>query len=114
MKRQKSLILERPKVMISEKEMTVLLGKDKEGYSALCPELDLVTEMDTPEEAFKDIVEAMKEYAKEYLDEFELYSKSPNRSHHLPYIRAIASCKSHWELLSLLEVRYGVVHLQSV
>jgi hypothetical protein len=50
--------------------------------------------MPQAEEALEDLIEAMKDYADESLGEIELYGKSPNRAHHLPYIKAIASCKS--------------------
>ncbi|MBI4008341.1 MAG: hypothetical protein HY354_07560, partial [Planctomycetes bacterium] len=58
-----------------------------------------------------DMIEAMKDYAEEYMKDFELYSKSPNRAHHLPYIKAIASCKTDWELRMLVEIKHGFVHV---
>ena len=87
-----------PKIMTFEKTLTVILAKDEEQYCAYCPELDLVTEMETSEEALEDIVEAMKDYAEEYMNEIQLYSNSPNRAHHLPYVKAVASCKSEWDI----------------
>lgn len=100
-----------PKIMIQEKLLAILLAREGEKFCAYCPELDLVTEMDTPENAIDDIIEAMKDYAKEYMQEFELYSKSPNRSHHLPYIKAIFSCQTDWELRMLIEIKHGLVYL---
>ncbi len=90
--------MNQPKIMIQEKTLSILLALDGERFCAYCPELDLVTEMDTPEEAIEDMIEAIKDYAEEYMNDFELYSKSPNRAHHLPYIKAISSCKTDWEL----------------
>lgn len=87
-----------PKIMVQEKTLTVLLAVDDGKYCAYCPDLDLVTEMDTPDESIDDIVEAIKEYADEYMADFQLYYNSPNRSHHLPYIEAIRNCKTDWEL----------------
>ncbi|MBI5187579.1 MAG: hypothetical protein HZA07_00680 [Nitrospirae bacterium] len=105
--------LKEPKIMISEKRLTILLARDEaeDKYCALCPELDMVTEMDTADEALEDMVDAIKEYAEEYMAELELYSKSPNRAHHLPYIKEIASCKTDWELWTLLEIRHGIVYI---
>ncbi len=100
-----------PKIMIQEKALTILLALDGEKYCAYCPELDLVTEMDTPEDAIEDIIEAIKDYAEEYLEDVELYSNSPNRAHHLPYIKAISSCKADWELRMMIEIKHGLVHV---
>ena len=100
-----------PKIMTFEKRLTVILARDEDQYCAYCPEIDLVTEMPTSEEALEDIVEAMKDYAEEYLNELELYANSPNRAHHLPYIKAIDSCKNDWDIKMLIEVQYGLVHI---
>ena len=100
-----------PKIMVAEKRLSIILAKSDEGYCAYCPELDLVTQLDTPEETLKDMVEAIRDYADEYLREQELYASSPNRAHHLPYVEAVASCKTDWEIYSLLEVRYGYLQL---
>lgn len=98
-----------PKINLFEKTLTVIIGKTADGYCAYCSELDLVTELDTIEETFKDILEAIKDYTEEYMQNFDLYSNSPNRAHHLPYIQRINECKDDYELLSLIEVRYGFV-----
>lgn len=100
-----------PKIITSEKRLTVILAKDGDQFCAYCPELDLVTEMGNPEDALEDMIEAIKDYAKEYMEEVELYSNSPNRAHHLPYIKAISSCKDDWEIMMLIEVQYGLVHI---
>jgi hypothetical protein len=100
-----------PRILTFEKRLTVILARDEDKYCAYCPELDLVTEMATSEEALEDMVEGMKDYAEEYLQEFELYSHSPNRAHHLPYVKAIASCKDDWDIKMLIEVQYGLVHI---
>jgi hypothetical protein len=100
-----------PRIMIQEKRLSILLAIDGEKFCAYCPELDLVTEMNTPAEAIEDMIEAMKDYAEEYMKDFELYSKSPNRAHHLPYIEAISSCKTDWELRMLIEIKHGLVHV---
>lgn len=103
--------MEEPRIMIQEKVLSILLARDEEKYCAFCPELDLVTETDTPEEAIEDIIEAMKEYAEEYMKDLELYAKSPNRAHHLPYIKAISSCKTDWDLRMLIEIKHGLVYV---
>lgn len=100
-----------PKITISEKKLTVLLAQDNGNYCAFCPELDLVTEMESEEATLNDILEAMQDYAQEYLAELSLYLNSPNRAHHYPYIRAIAACKNKWELKSIIEIRYGYLYI---
>ena len=47
--------------------LTVVVFPDAGRYIAKCIELDLITEMDTKEEALHAIVEMMKEYADDYL-----------------------------------------------
>ena len=100
-----------PKIMMQEKTLTILVAVDGGKYCAYCPELDLVTEMGSPDEAIDDIIEAIKEYADEYMADLQLYSNSPNRSHHLPYIEAVKSCKTAWDLRMLIEIRHGLVHV---
>lgn len=37
-------------------------------------------------EAREDLLEEVREYVEEYLDEVELYTRSPNRSDHFPFV----------------------------
>jgi hypothetical protein len=91
--------------------LNVFIVKDDEAYMAKCPELDLVTEMDTKEQALKTMVEMIVEYAEDYIAQEELYLQSPNRAHHKPYIDTILACHDEWEVMELLEVRYAHLHL---
>ena len=100
-----------PKILIAEPLLTILLAKDNGLYCAKCPELDLVTELPTADGALEDLIEAIQDYAKEYLRERDRYAASPNRAHHLPYIQSIAACKSDWELRTLIEIKHGLVHV---
>lgn len=103
--------MDAPKIMIQEKRLSILVAMDGKKFSAYCPELDLVTEMDTYEETIEDMMEAINDYAEEYMADFDLYSRSPNRAHHLPYIGAIKACKTEWELKMLIEIKHGLVHV---
>ena len=78
------------------KKLTLELEYDPETqqYVAACPELDLATAGDGEEEAVEDLVEAMEEYAQDYLERLDLFASSPNRSAHLPLILSIASTES--------------------
>ena len=75
------------------------MAKDDGSYCAFCPELDLVTELNSEDAALTNLLEAMKEYAQEFLMVETLYRNSPNRAHHYPYIKAIAACKNDWEII---------------
>ena len=99
------------KIMVQGKTLTVILAKDGEKYGAYCPELDLVTELDSPEEAVEDLIEEIRDYADEYINDLELYSKSPNRAHHLPYVEEIKACKSDWDIKMLIEIKHGSIHV---
>ena len=92
--------------------LSVFILKDERRFMAKSPELDLVTEMDTPEEALRAIVEMMMEYAKDYRQREAVYLKSPNRAHHKLYVDSILACKERWEVLELIEVRHGRIHLR--
>ena len=100
-----------PKILIPEPRLTVLLAKDDGSYCAKCPELDLVTQLPTAEAALTDLIEAMRDYAAEYLQDRKLYAASPNHAHHLPYVEAVAPCKTDWDLRALIEIRHGFVHV---
>ena len=101
-----------PKIVVAEKTLTILLAKDADGsYCAKCPELDLVTQLPTADAALEDLIEAIKDNAKEYLRDRALYAASPNRAHQLPYIEAIAACKKEWDLRTLIEIKHGLVYV---
>lgn len=92
--------------------LTVLIIKDGDRYMAKCPELDLVTEMDSKEQALQAMVEMIREYAEDYKAQEEMYLNSPNRAHHKPYIDKIVTCKNEWEVMELIGVKYGHLHIQ--
>lgn len=100
-----------PRIMVAEPLLTVLLAKDNGHYCAKCPELNLVTELPTATGALEDLIDAIRDYAKEYLHDRDRYATSPNRAHHAPYIEAIAACKTDWELRTLIEIKHGLVHV---
>ncbi len=94
--------------------LTVYILQDEERFMAKCTELDLVTEMDSREEALDAMIEMLSEYAQDYRSRMKQFTSSPNRSHHKPYVETILSCKSKWELLEIINVKYGHIQLQSV
>ena len=91
---------------VIEKKLTLELEYDPEThqYVAACPELDLATASDREEEAVEDLLDAMEEYALDYLERLDLFASSPNRGTHLPLILSIASCASKSGIRGLLEM----------
>ncbi len=98
-------------VVASVPLLTVFIIKDNGAYMAKCLELDLVTEMDSQEEALKAIVEMIEEYAEDYKAQESVYLRSPNRAHHKPYIDVIADCRDKWEIMESIKVRYAHLHV---
>jgi predicted RNase H-like HicB family nuclease len=106
------LILQKSQIRRSiEKELTLELEFDTETgeYVTACPELDLASAGETKEEAIDNLLDAMKEYAEDYLERLDLFAKSPNRNSHLPFILLIASCISKEDIMGLLTV-YNTVN----
>lgn len=100
-------------IVCSAPLLTVLLVKDEERFMAKCLELDVVTEMDTPQEALQAILEMIREYAADYHAREQLFIASPNRAHHKPYVDRILACQDEWELWELIEIRHGRLHLSA-
>lgn len=80
---------------------------------AKCPELDLVTEMDTSQEALHAMIEMIREYAEDYHARERIFAASPNRAHHKPYIDRVLACQDEWELWELIEIRHGRLQLSA-
>ena len=100
-----------PAILFAPKLLTLFVLKDEDKFSAKCIELDLITEMDSPQAALVDLLAMIKEYAQDFSARISLFLKSPNRAHHHPYIEKVLQCKNDWELLERCEVRYGNIQL---
>lgn len=87
--------------------LTVVIFKDAGRFMAQCPQLDLVTEMDREADAVTAIIEMIREYAADYRKRIKIFSTSPNRAHHLPFVEKVWECRTDWDVRELLEVRYG-------
>jgi hypothetical protein len=73
----------------AEIKLTAIIEPVERAFVALCPELDLATEGDTPDAALADLVDMALDYSEQYTAEFDRFSQSPNRAPHAPYIRAL-------------------------
>lgn len=69
--------------------LTAIVEPCEGRYVIVCPELDLATEGDTPEAAFEDLVDMVIDYAEQYMEQYDRFSKSPNRAAHAPFTRVI-------------------------
>lgn len=78
---------------LSEKKLTAIIEPSGNGFVISCPELDLATQGKTEEEAFNDLIEMVIDYAQQYSENMEKFSKSSNRSSHLPYIKLVNKLK---------------------
>ena len=94
--------------------LTVYILQDDSGYMAKCSELDLVTEMNTPAKALDAMLEMMVEYAEDFRARLRQFTHAPNRVYHLPYVEAILATKTRWQLIELVNVKYGHVQLSAV
>ena len=91
--------------------LTIFIAKDDESYMAKCPELDLITEMNTKEEALKAIVEMIVEYAED-LNQMRICMSAVQIGRIInPILMRFLACNDEWELMELLEVRYAHLHL---
>lgn len=69
-------------------------------------ELDLFANAESEEECLKLLFEDMKEYAKDFYDDFDLWSSAPNRKKHIPYVIKIL-LSSDERLLGAMRCRHG-------
>jgi predicted RNase H-like HicB family nuclease len=74
---------------LSEKKLTAIIEPSGGGFVISCPELDLATQGKTEDEALNDLIEMVIDYAQQYSEKMKEFSRSPNRSSHLPYIKII-------------------------
>lgn len=57
--------------------------------TAYLVELELVENAPTKSECVKNMISAMKDYALDFYNEFNYWSKAPNRAPHVPYVLKI-------------------------
>ena len=66
---------------------SVSIMHEKDGsYTVAIDEMDIAENADTEDQALMNLAVSLLEYAIEYYDNYQLYSRSPNRSGHLPYV----------------------------
>lgn len=68
-------------------------------------EIDLVVHAQSYEELLNCIVNQLIDYAEEYMENFNFYQRSPNRSAHFPYVINILIQKSNQDVRSLIHAQ---------
>ncbi|KAB2952138.1 hypothetical protein F9B85_10015 [Heliorestis acidaminivorans] len=82
-----AISLEHLHLILAQHRFSIVFTKEADGtYSGSLKEIDLVANAENLESLKETLAEDLIEYADEYMENFELYSRSPNRKNHLPYI----------------------------
>jgi len=68
---------------------------------------DILASGETLEDALNDLSNNLLEYAHEYYDEFGLYSRTPNRKAHLPYVIRILMLENPQNVKEMLVCQNG-------
>lgn len=84
------------KMLFEHIHFLVSVYREEDG-SVTCVEdqLNLVENAATEEACIMQLIDAMKDYANDYYQEFAFWSKAPNRREHMPYVfKILASTDS--------------------
>ena len=85
-----------------------LITEDDGSITGIIDELDLIENAETREGCVASLLSAMRDYARDFYSELELWGSAPNRRYHLPYVLKILSssdaqlredvvCRDGWE-----------------
>ena len=72
-------------------------------------DVDLVVNADTIEAAKSELINDLVEYAEEYYQNFELYSRSSNRKDPLPLVMKVLTAASKEELEDAVQCQNGKI-----
>lgn len=89
------------KEFVKHLKLTLNVDHEDRVYAVDIPELDLVAWGEDLEEVKDDLAEQVIEYAKEYMDRFNLFFNAPNRRPHLPYVFRVLLCENKEEVKEL-------------
>lgn len=68
-----------------------IIQEDDGSFTGTFAELDLAANETTLEQLKETLIQDLMDYASEYMQNFDLYFKSPNRKSHFPYVYKINS-----------------------
>ncbi len=77
--------------------------EDDGTITASLEEIDIVVNAENMDKAKRDMANELIEYSSEYLNNYRLYSISPNRRMHFPYVIKISIQKDIEEVIKLLD-----------
>ena len=73
--------------LLTNYKLNVLIEQEDDGsYTAYSEELQLVENDVDRSSCIDKLIDAMKDYALDYYNEFGYWSKAPNRATHVPYV----------------------------
>lgn len=84
-----------------------VLEEDDGSVTLSIPDLGIVAWGGTQNEGLEELSDFLIDYAEEYVKEFELYSKSPNRRDHFPYIMNVLIQDNIEEVKDLISCQLG-------
>lgn len=80
-----------------------ILHEDDGSVTLALDQLEMYANGKTIEEATKELVEDLKNYAQDYINRSQLFLNAPNRRSHFPYVLRILLCENDKEIRDLLE-----------
>lgn len=82
-----SISIDQQRLILSNYKFSAKIEVEKDGsYTVSLDQLDIVVNEKTKEKAIHSLAEELIEYAKEYIDNIQLYYNAPNRRSHLGYV----------------------------
>ncbi|MBH8600532.1 hypothetical protein I8U21_03970 [Thermoactinomyces sp. CICC 23799] len=92
------------KDVLSRYRFTLKYEVDETGaYCGHLEEIDIVCDAPNLEELKKEMARDLIEYAKEYMEDFQLYYVAPNRKKHFPYVLHVLNQNNIQEVAALLD-----------
>ena len=78
------------KIFLDTLNFTLSFFEEEDGsFTAVLEELDLIENAQSKEDCMISILDAMKDYARDFYNDFSLWSSAPNRKNHIPYVLKI-------------------------
>ncbi|MEG1312639.1 MAG: hypothetical protein RSD47_11650 [Romboutsia sp.] len=94
------------KTLIEDVEnISVTCEKETDGSIVLTTDIfDLIAVGNTIEEANTNMIAELKDYALDFIENLNEWSKAPNRKKHVKYIMKIATCENDQEILDMIRI----------
>lgn len=100
------LSLEQLNMLLDTFKLHMNVMKEDDGsYTASMEEIDILCNVESKADILDEMIEELKEYAEEYMDNFEMYYHSKNRRRHFPYVYKVIAHENDAEKLEdMIEV----------